>query len=123
MVETSRTCGLQPSDARFVAGVLRDAEMLDWEEGRLNRRKWAIESAMRKHAANAWEEEAELYGLWKRDSSTRKSDDNMFERYGWNEVDSGFRLWGAGKKEGDNTDEFLESKGWNDMDSGFRLFF
>jgi len=87
MVETSRTCGLQPSDARFVAGVLRDAEMLDWEEGRLNRRKWAIESAMRKHAANAWEEEAELYGLWKRDSSTRKSDDNMFERYGWNEVD------------------------------------
>lgn len=122
-METSRACGVQASDARFVAGVLRDAEKLDWGEGQLDRRKWAIESAMNKHVANAWEEEAELYGLWKIDSSTKTSGDNMFERHGWNEVDSGFRLWGAGKKESENTDDFLESKGWNDMNSGFRVFF
>jgi len=124
MVETSRACGVQAADARFVAGVLRDAEKLDWEEGQLDRRKMIISSAMNKHVANAWEEEAELYGLWKRHGSTRDDDDNMFERHGWNEVDSGFRLWGAGKKDTERSvDDFLESKGWNDMDSGFRLFF
>jgi len=130
MVETSRACGVQAADARFVAGVLRDAEKLDWEEGQLDGRKMVTAFAMEKHAANAWEEEAELYGLWKRDSSTSKSDDNMFERHGWNEVDSGFRLWGAGKKESEGkkdsdqtADGFLKSKGWNDMDSGFRIFF
>ena len=124
MVETSRACGVQAADARFVAGVLRDAEKLDWEEGQLDRRKMAISSAMEKHAANEWEEEAELYGLWKRDTPTRKSDDSMFEQHGWNKVDSGFRLWGAGKKETEQkSDDFLKSKGWNDMDSGFRFFF
>jgi hypothetical protein len=124
MVDTSRACGVQAADARFVAGVLRDAEKLDWDEGQLDRRKMVVSSAMKKHVANAWEEEAGLYGLWKRDSSIKKSDENMFERHGWNEVDSGFRLWGAGKKESDHTaDDFLQSKGWNDMDSGFRLFF
>ena len=124
MVETSRICGVQAADARFAAGVLRDAEKLDWEEGQLDSRKMAIAFAMNKHVANAWEEEAELYGLWKRDSANRKSDDDMFERHGWNEVDSGFRLWGAGKKETDDVgDEFLQSKGWNNMDSGFRVFF
>lgn len=121
-METSRACGVQPADARFVAGVLRDAEKLDWDEGQLNRRKMVMASAMKKHVANAWEEEAELYGLWKRDGSTG-NDNNMFERHGWNEVDSGFRLWGAGKDSDSNADDFLQSKGWNDMDSGFRVFF
>lgn len=124
MVETSRACSVQAADARFVARVLRDAEKLDWEEGQLDRRKFVIESAMSKHVANAWQEEAELFGLWKRDGPMKRSDDNdMFERHGWNEVDSGFKLWGAGKKESDDADDFLESKGWNDMDSGFRVFF
>jgi len=129
MVETSRACGVQAADARFVAGVLRDAEKLDWGEGQLERRKTVIASAMKKHVANAWEEEAELFGLLKRNSSNRKPNDTMFERHGWNEVDSGFRLWGEGKKEeekkehSNSNDDFLESKGWNDMDSGFRLFF
>ena len=124
MVETSRACGVQAADARFVAGVLRDAEKLDWEEGQLKRRKKVITAAMEQHAAREWEEEAELYGLWKTDSSKGESDDSMFERHGWNEVDSGFRLWGAGKKEKDRaSDDFLESKGWNDINSGFRLFF
>jgi len=124
MVETSRACGVQAADARFVAGVLRDAEKLDWEEGQLNLRKKFIASAMKKHVANAWEEEAELYGLWKKENSKSSSDDNMFERHGWNEVDSGFKLWGAGKKQKDQaSDDFLQSKGWNDINSGFRLFF
>ena len=123
-METSRACGVQAADARFVAGVLRDAEKLDWEEGQLNRRKKVVASAMMKHVANAWEEEAELYGLWKKGSSNSNSDDTIFERHGWNEVDSGFRLWGAGKKQKDQAaDDFLESKGWNDINSGFRLFF
>ena len=80
---------------------------------------------MSKHVANAWEEEAELYGLWKNDGTTRKlrQKDNLFQRHGWNEVDSGFRLWGPGKKNEDAADDFLQSKGWNDIDSGFRVFF
>ncbi|MGK3738214.1 MAG: hypothetical protein ACI8RD_007758 [Bacillariaceae sp.] len=125
MIETCRTCGVQASDARFVAGVLRDAEKLDWGEGQLDQRKRAIDSAMSKHVANAWEEEAELYGLWKNDGTTRKlgQEDNLFQRHGWNEVDSGFRLWGPGKNNEDAADDFLQSKGWNDMDSGFRVFF
>ena len=123
MVEASRICGVQASDARFVAGVLRDAEKLDWGEGQLTRRKSAIDAAMNKHVANAWEEEAELYGLWKSNGNTRKLEENMFQRHGWNEVDSGFRLWGPGKKVEKSNDDFLQSKGWNNMDSGFRLFF
>jgi len=124
VVETSRTCGVQASDARFVAGVLRDAKKLDWGEGQLNRRKRAIESAMSKYVANAWEEEAELYGLWKNDVTPKKlgQEDNLFQRHGWNEVDSGFRLWGAGKIVGHTADNFLQSKGWNDIDSSFRVF-
>jgi len=126
IVETSRACGVQAADARFVAGVLRDAERLDWGEGQLERRKRLVASAMKKHVASAWDEEAELYGLWKGvNGSNRNVGDNMFERHGWNEVDSGFRLWGAGRKEDEKkeNDGFLESKGWNDMDSGFRVFF
>jgi len=124
VVETSRTCGVQASDARFVAGVLRDAKKLDWGEGQLDRRKRAIESAMSKYVANAWEEEAELYGLWKNDGTPKKlgQEDNLFQRHGWNEVDSGFRLWGAGKIVGHTADNFLQSKGWNDIDSSFRVF-
>ena len=112
---------MQASDARFVAGVLRDAEKLNWGEGQLGRRKSAIDAAMRKNVANAWEEEAELYGLWKINGNTRKLEDSMFERHGWNEVDSGFRLWGPGKVS-KSTDNFLQSKGWNNIESGFRMF-
>jgi len=49
-------------------------------------------------------------------------EDNLFQRHGWNEVDSGFRLWGAGKIVGHTGDNFLQSKGWNDIDSSFRVF-
>jgi hypothetical protein len=53
------------------------------------------------------------------------SEDALFKKKGWNEVDSGFRLWGGGrmnvKAKGGVVDEFLERKGWNDVDSGFRI--
>lgn len=123
MVENSRTIGVQAADARFLAGTLRDAEELTWGENQLARRKRVVELAMSKQMA--WEEESGLYGLRSRNvlrSSTQQ--DAMFQRHGWNEVDSGFRLWGAGRKANDkrsNTDEFLKSKGWNDMNSGFRI--
>jgi hypothetical protein len=124
MVEISKTCGMQASDARFVAGVLRDATTLDWNDEQLQRRKLAIESLMRRHVARAWEEESELYGLRKGDSTT-KGEERLFERHGWNKVDSGFRLWGARTKDEPPSqsppDDFLQSKGWNNVDSGFRI--
>lgn len=126
MVETSRNRAVLASDARFIARVLRDAEKLDWGEGELDSKKSEIDSLMNKHAPESWQEEAELYGLWKSNGISEKlGDDNLFQRHGWNEVDSGFRLWGAGagKTTDRNTDSFLQSKGWNDFDSGFHLFF
>ena len=97
MVETSRNRAVLASDARFIARVLRDAEKLDWGEGELDSKKNEIDSLMNKHARESWQEEAELYGLWKSNGISEKlGDDNLFQRHGWNEVDSGFRLWGAG---------------------------
>jgi hypothetical protein len=122
IIETSKSCGVQSSDARFVAGVLRDASALDWNDGQLERRKSAIEIAMRKHIARAWDEESELFGLWK-DDSTNNAEEGLFEKHGWNKVDSGFRLWGARVK-GESSippDNFLKSKGWNNVESGFRI--
>lgn len=119
----SRTIGVQAADARFLAGTLRDAEELAWGDGQLAQRKRVVELAMSKQMA--WEEESSLYGLRSRNVlSSATQQDAMFQRHGWNEVDSGFQLWGAGRKandEGSNTDEFLKSKGWNDMNSGFRI--
>jgi hypothetical protein len=65
IIETSKSCGVQSSDACFVTGVLRDAFALDWIDGQLERRKSVIEIAMRKHVARAWDEESELFGLRK----------------------------------------------------------
>lgn len=125
MVEHSRICGFQASDARFLAGTLRDAEELRWGDGQLQQRKHVVELAMSKQMANAWEEESTLYGLRKQDVKSSPPRNAIFQRHGWNQVDSGFRLWGAGRKNAEGsggTDEFLKSKGWNDMDSGFRIF-
>merc|ERR1711933_556547 len=82
---------------------LRDAEKLDWPEGQLKRRKKVITAAMEQHAAREWEEEAELYGLWKTDKSKENADDNMFERHGWNEVDSAFDYGVQGRKRNPTT--------------------
>ena len=121
MIENSKNGGLEAADVRFVAGVLRDAENLDWREGELERRTRAVQMVMTGSIAGAWEEEANLFGLL---DDEEYSEDEMFKRHGWNKVDSGFRLWGAeivdvaSKR---RSDEFLESKGWNDVDSGFRI--
>jgi len=156
LVEAARSGwgAVQASDARFAAGVLRDAEQLQWDDGQLERRKRVTELAMRNCVGNVWDEEAGLYGLWKDHPRSKSSatvvqrrlrqqeeddygddeENEMFERHGWNQVDSGFQLWGAGKNlmppppsssatssSERGTDKFLQSKGWNDMESGFRI--
>jgi len=117
-IQRSRDTWLESSDVRFAAGVVRDAEKLNWKEGQLGRRKRALESAMADYNAVAWEEEAGLYGL------EGVNEGELFKRHGWNRVDSGFQLWGTDAKGEDKQkgDKFLESKGWNDMESGFRIF-
>jgi pentatricopeptide repeat protein len=108
------------SSALFVTTVLNDAETLEWGEGQLERRKRAVQDRLR--------------GIWKREArdaiATPSKSDDLFERKGWNQVDSGFRLWGGGRRDvekknlakEDTTCKFLESHGWNDVNSGFRLF-
>jgi hypothetical protein len=122
MIETSKTSGVQASDARFVAGVLRDASRLDWNDGQLERRRLAIATSMRKYVARAWDEESELFGL-RKDEPAISAKEDIFERHGWNKVDSGFRLWGAriDVEPPAQPDNFLQSKGWNNVDSGFRI--
>uniref|UniRef100_A0A6U2X956 Uncharacterized protein n=1 Tax=Entomoneis paludosa TaxID=265537 RepID=A0A6U2X956_9STRA len=75
-----------------------------------------------------------------KDGSSQDStndENDLFERKGWNQMDSGFRLWGAPgfaqsflaqseddpsrSSEDGKVDEFLKSKGWNNVDSGFRI--
>jgi hypothetical protein len=122
MIENSKNGGLHAKEVRFVAGALRDAEKLDWGEGQLERRKLAIQTVMTGRIADAWEEEAGLYGLLEVEDD---SEDELFKRHGWNKVDSGFRLWGAESVDiearEERRDNFLESKGWNNVDSGFRI--
>lgn len=121
MIENGRNGSLRASDVRFVAGVLRDAEKLEWGEGQLESRKRAVQTIMTGRYADTWEEESDLYGL----TSVDEYEDGLFKKHGWNRVDSGFRLWGANlrrenRKLRDN-DDFLQSKGWNNVDSGFRI--
>jgi len=52
--------------------------------------------------------------------------EQLFQKKGWNKVDSSFRIFGAYPTSSPNLNvrqgqEWLESKGWNDVDSGFRL--
>jgi hypothetical protein len=115
---------VQSSDARFLASSLRDAEQLSWGNGQLEQRKRVVELAMSKHMPNAWEEESNLYGLRNHDLRKTTLQGAIFQRHGWNQIDSGFRLWGAGRKNPEEarvSDDFLKSKGWNDIDSSFRI--
>ncbi len=121
MIEYGQNDSLLAADVRFVAGVLRDAEKLEWGEGQLERRKRAVQTIMTGRIAGTWEEESELYGL----RSADDYEDQLFKKHGWNKVDSGFRLWGAdlmqGSRRKSQQDDFLQSKGWNNVDSGFRI--
>ncbi len=121
MIEHGTNGALMASDVRFIAGVLRDAEKLDWASGQLERRKRAVKTIMTGRIAGTWEEESELYGLKRVDDY----EDNLFKKHGWNKVDSGFNLWGSkatsDRRRQDASDDFLQSKGWNNVDSGFRI--
>ena len=121
MIEHGKNDVLRASDVRFVAGVLRDAEKMEWPSGQLERRKRAVKTIMTGRIAGTWEEESELYGL----TGLLDDEDNLFKKYGWNKVDSGFKLWGSKSKSDrsrqDDSDDFLQSKGWNNVNSGFRI--
>ena len=118
---------LEKKDYQLVASLIRDAEKLNWGENQLERRKRAIQEVLKSRSGilGAWNDED--------DDMLRqqlKSEDALFQRKGWNRVDSGFRLWGGGRmdielegqgQEKGEVDEFLESKGWNNVDSGFRI--
>jgi len=112
---------LTKADAEFVAVVLRDAENLEWSPGQLEKRKRASFSVLSDLLRSVWLRKDEL-------SMYESKTDNLLQRKGWNEVDSGFSLWGGGRNElavfSDEkpvVDEFLKDHGWNDVDSGFRL--
>jgi hypothetical protein len=89
----------------------------------LERRKRAVRAIFADRLGDAWKKEAMDALL------PPSAKDDIFERKGWNKVDSGFRLWGGGRigmEEGrvssnEPVDAFLQSHGWNDVDSGFRL--
>jgi hypothetical protein len=121
MIEHGKNGGLTASDVRFVAGLLRDAEKLEWASGQLERRKRAIKTVMTGRVAGTWEEESGLYGL----TDVDDNEDDLFKKHGWNKVDSGFSLWGSKLTNAPSPqrekDFFLQSKGWNNVDSGFRI--
>ena len=98
-------------DARFVVCVLRDAESLKWEEGQLQRRKRVVRAFL--------SDRFRQHHVWNQ-AETEPTDD-LFERKGWNRVDSSFTLFPQKPGKDHETDGFLSSHGWNDVDSGFRV--
>lgn len=118
---------LSPFDkpsALLVTSVLRDAENLTWDDGQLERRKRAVRDRLRDVLKNDISIEISS-------PPATSPNDDLFERKGWNTVDSGFLLWGRGRRESEKRRsttnqkaacKFLESHGWNDVNSGFRLF-
>ena len=109
---------LTDQEVKFVVLLLRDAEKLSWQSGQLERRKRAIRSVLGDR----------LKGFIGKGADSLFSErDELLQKHGWNEVDSGFRLWDGAPRfvlsdSDPKEDEFLESKGWNDVDSGFRFF-
>jgi len=131
-VHATRTRSLGNREVYFLANVLRDAEQLNWPDGQLERRKRTVRVLLGDKLREVWKNDKDLYGLLS--EGNVDSEDDLFKRKGWNEVDSGFRLWGTRSaspssqpfsrkaKSEKVVDEFLESKGWNDVDSGFRIW-
>ena len=126
MLHIGRSKTLSRREASLVAAVLRDAERLRWEEGQLERRKRAVRAVLSEQLRGVWKQDDDLSNL------LDNPKDNLFERKGWNRVDSGFSLWGKRPDEGEAqllstgsegqvVDKFLSSRGWNNIDSGFRV--
>lgn len=107
---------LTRSDVYFIAAILNDAETLSWGPGQLERRKRVARGLLRLRLYILFGDENFLDSLLAPDS------DMLFERKGWNQVESGFTVWGRPFEEGNTEDRFLEQNGWNSVDSGFRLF-
>jgi pentatricopeptide repeat protein len=129
MIRVGRSKSLSKRDVYFVASVLRDAKKLNWAEGQLERRQRAARAALTQQFRN---DEVFLYSILQVDDDDDDDDDDdeLFQRKGWNKVDSGFRLWGGGYSEAPEAkkrrsskvvDIFLQKKGWNNVDSGFRI--
>lgn len=127
MIRIGASQSLSKRDVQWLLTVLKDAEQLEWSDDQLERRKRAVRTFLSENVRDVWRtDDPNLL------SAVDDGDDNLFQRKGWNKVDSGFRLWGgnamASTKEQNNIDvaaekcKFLESHGWNDMKSGFRLF-
>lgn len=114
--------GFNDDDVRFTLTVLRDGERLEWVGRQYERRKRAVRAILVGCSSEVWKNDDFALGLMNEDT-----EDPLFKKKGWNEIDSGFRLWGggndkmAGQGENSSVDSFLASKGWNDMNSGFRL--
>jgi len=112
--------GFQEEDVKFTLTVLRDGACLDWEKGQYEKRKKAVRGILVGCSSEVWKNDEFAFGL-----VSEQPEDPLFEKKGWNRIDSGFRLWGGGQQSGDkdasSVDSFLASKGWNDIDSGFRL--
>jgi pentatricopeptide repeat protein len=117
---------LLKGELKFIAIVLKDAEDIEWADGKLEKRKRAVHRALAERLRGVLSNEKEFAALF-----PAKDDANdLFKKKGWNKVDSGFRLWGprtttedknVKTRKGKVLDSFLESKGWNDVDSGFRI--
>ena len=113
MLKIATAQPISRTDVLFIVSVIRDADLLEWEEGQLERRKRAVRAVLADQLRETWT----LDSLFE---AAEDEEDELFLRKGWNKVDSGFRLWGGGQA--DTEDQFLRSHGWNDVDSGFRLF-
>jgi hypothetical protein len=131
--------GLDAKDMEFIRKVLRDAEGLQgWAPNQLEDRIKEVRFLLLGRLSEAWKNDESAFGIDDRAASTGKviPRDPLFERKGWNTVDSGFRLWGGGfgggtpssEGEEDSTetvDAFLREHGWNEIGgvgAGFRLF-
>jgi pentatricopeptide repeat protein len=68
MVRIGRNQALSQKDVRFLSSVLRDAELLPWEPGQLERRERTVRTVAGERLQEVW------------------------KKYGWNDVDSGFRI-------------------------------
>ncbi|KAL7553554.1 hypothetical protein ACHAWF_016852 [Thalassiosira exigua] len=117
--------GFEESDVKFTLSVLRDSAHLDWGDGQYEKRKRAVRGVLVGCSSEIWKKDEFAFGL-----VSEEPDDPLFEKKGWNKIDSGFRLWGGSggvkeddiwQQDGEDVDSFLASKGWNDIDSGFRL--
>jgi pentatricopeptide repeat protein len=120
--------GLNKEQVLLIVEVLKDAELLTWEDGQLNRRKRAVRAVIGDSLGdNTLRTDDPFFSLIASTASTNSGDD-LFSRKGWNRVESGFRLWGDRYSNGvtspgtNNDDKFLNKHGWNDVDSTFRLF-